>query len=1619
MNKIKIYLMILVLLIPLLPSTSVFADTLVTYSPSSILVQTNTTGTVSLLQDDVDTPDANYLTVVDPAVNTSLDVALADPSGALTLGANVQKIRVLVKKNNTLGNNPTAVLSLWDNNGGTKTQIGSNVNLTLTDTPTIMSLSFDANSLVDKTGKNLEVKITGTPAGGGAATKRAVLVGAINFDASVVFGNPSNLRSTHIQSNSVGLAWDVAPGATSYEVKRNGVVVYTGVSPSFIDTTVSPVTNYTYDVRAYNGAQYSSTISANVTTLESDDWVQVTSGGSHTLGIKSDGTLWSWGYNNNGQLGIGTTTNQTTPVQVGIDSDWKSIGGGNGYSLAIKTNGTLWSWGLNTDGQLGLGDVAPRYIPTQVGFDTKWTIIQAGIKHTLAIKNNGTLWSWGENSEGQLGLGDTSPRNTPTQVGVETTWRSVDAGGYFTLATKTDGTLWSWGSNNDGELGLNDTTRRNSPTRIGVGTNWKDVSGGDDHSLATKTDGTLWSWGYNNSGHLGLGDNVNRNIPTQVGMDTNWKQIVGGGAHSMATKTDGSLWSWGFNDSGQLGLGDSVNRNVPVQVGTDVDWKSGSLGNYITFAIKNDGTLWSWGRNTIGQLGLGDSNDRNIPTKVNFILLPPTNFATTHLSTTTIDLEWSPTPSATSYELKRDGDVIYTGNNINYQDSGLLQNTVYSYEIRATDGTIYSGSSTLTVSTLKSKDWMEIAAGTQHSLGIKANGTLWSWGRNNYGELGLGDTTIRNVPTQVGTDTNWKSISAGEAHSLAIKNDGTLWSWGLNNDGQLGQNDTVQRIAPTQVGTDTNYKGVVAGNSHSLALKTDGTLWSWGYNNYGQLGLNDTSIRYIPTKVGTDTNWKSISSGNYHNLAIKTNGTLWSWGSNVSGELGLGNAGLGTERKIPTQVGTGSNWKSVDAGGASSFAIKNTGTLWSWGLNGDGQLGVGDRVLRNIPTQVGVDTNWKTVSSGGSHVIAIKATGSLWSWGDNYYGQLGQNDSTVRTVPFKVGTNMDWYNVSAGVFHSLAIKFNGTLWSWGANINGQLGLDDVTNRLIPMKVSGAPRAAPPNFRYTTLSTTSVRLDWDTVANATSYTVKRNGVVVYTGPGNTFSQSGIAPPDVYDYEVYGSNDEGDGPSAPLKVPVGLQKQVITLTPGSTSNQTLTDDFETPTSPFTYNFPPISWTRTTDDSNEGIHSLTSNIANLDGMQSFFDMTVEGPGNVSFWYKVSSEPGYDKFTFEINGTKLINEVSGEIGWTHVSYPIPAGSHVLMWTYEKDNSERGGLDAVFVDDLMIESQTNGPVQVSLPSGKYYFAEPVSDVSSDPFKLSNDGGTTWGSQTNGLGVFNSLTKGQSYPNLVLEHRSTSSKSFSYYYLSENDTTPPNEVTNLNETHASSTVNLTWTNPINSDFSHVKIYRNGTLVGDNITTPTFSDSGLSSGTSYTYKIHTIDVTGNISVGVTIFVTTTSTGSLSIIAPSDFTDFGDITVDGTIHSLTSPLNPLMVSDLRGSGVGWNVTVESSPFIQINFTAGNTPIILPIYSFSLQGIQGITQTVGSSTLPSVLPGVPWLIDDGPVSILSAGVGEAMGTFEVSFPVNALQLNVDTSNSLIDQLNNPTEFESTITWSVSSGP
>jgi alpha-tubulin suppressor-like RCC1 family protein len=363
------------------------------------------------------------------------------------------------------------------------------------------------------------------------------------------------------------------------------------------------------------------------------------------------------------------------------------------------------------------------------------------------------------------------------------------------------------------------------------------VSGGETYTVALRADNTLWAWGGNSYSQLGNGNTTGRLLPAQVPAPiaavpgTTWTGVVAGPSHVVARRSDGTLWGWGYNNNGQLGDGTSTNRVSPVLIAAPAGAAAGSSWGQVatsgrhTLALRSDNSLWAWGSNAAGTIGDNTTNNRLTPTAVT---TPPSAAAGT--------------------------------------------------------------------------SWTQVAVGDNHSLALRTDGTLWAWGNNSYGQLADNTFTNRLLPTLVAAPTGaaagttWTHIAAGLYHSVGLRSDGSLWTWGYNSFGQLGDASTtsssqpVAVVTPGTVGAGTRWTSIAANDNHTVALRSDGSLWAWGNNSYGQLGDNSIVNRSTPVRETTNAAWSQLTTCRYHTVALSASaGLVQASGFNAQGQLGTGN----------------------------------------------------------------------------------------------------------------------------------------------------------------------------------------------------------------------------------------------------------------------------------------------------------------------------------------------------------------------------------------------------------------------------------------------------------------------------------------------------------------------------------------------------------------------------------------------------------------------------------------------------------------------------------------------------------------------------------------------------------
>ncbi len=696
-------------------------------------------------------------------------------------------------------------------------------------------------------------------------------------------------------------------------------------------------------------------------------------------------------------------------------------------SFAVAKDGRLYGWGADTFGQLGqnrfLSSAAP--VPTTGGYK----LLSIGNSYVAAVKTDGTLWAWGTNNFGQLGDGSIQGTSTPKLIG--SGYRSVTATTALTYALKLDGSLWAWGQGNVGLGQISNTSR--SPVQIGAG--YQAVASSGSHTLGLKTDGTLVAWGLNQYGQLGYvssdvcnpGPNASNCSFTARAIGTGYTAIAAGGrGSSYALRADGTMWAWGNNDTGQLRDGTYTNRAVPLQIASNIIQIG--AGNNHAVALRGDGAWLHW----------GDSFD-GFPANRK---LTPTEFGTgfVHIAA----------GSGGTVAIKADGSVWGMGLN-DFGQFGPEPRTISSPRQFATGA-------------------VSIAIGGDNAGYVDAGGTLWLLGSNGSGQLAVGTPVNKTSPVLIGEGFATVATGGNGGTVLAVKTDGTLWAWGSNSNSRLGNGTGIDSPKPIQIGTDADYRIVAVGGIYAMAIKRNGDLFAWGSNGYGGTGLGDAlQLAQLPKFV--DQGFATVSLGSLHTLALKSNGELYSFGANANGQLGVAtqeNCRVG-QALVPcskTRRLVGADFVSIAAGTLHSAAIKSDGSLWTWGDNSAGQLGVSTSETcalgANNPgngavgspcatTPQLVGTGFVQVTAGLQHTLAIKTDGSLWAWGTNFWGYLGDGSRTnVIARPKRVGAG--YTQVVAGGYQSFGTRANGTLWAWGENRQGALGDSTLADRPSPVLV---------------------------------------------------------------------------------------------------------------------------------------------------------------------------------------------------------------------------------------------------------------------------------------------------------------------------------------------------------------------------------------------------------------------------------------------------------------------------------------------------------------------------------------------------------------------------------------
>ncbi len=735
-----------------------------------------------------------------------------------------------------------------------------------------------------------------------------------------------------------------------------------------------------------------------------------------------------------------------------------------GIHSALRSDGLVFTWGTNP------------VVRTDISGVVK---LAATGSNALAVRTDGTVWASGSNTQGQLGDGTITASTTTKPVPGLSGVAGVAVGNAHSLAVKTDGTVWAWGDNAFGQLGDGGTIDRLTPSQVPGLSGVVQVASasGAQHSIALKTDGTLWAWGRNDYLQLGVGSSGQRNSPVQVPGLANITAIAVGQsiAHGLALRADGTVWAWGQNTAGRLGDGTLTNRASPVQVAGLNNVVAIAAGYNASFAVKNDGTVWAWGSNAYGRLGDGTLIDRLTPVRV--------------LGIADAALVASGDVSGNSYAMRADGLVFQWGSNklqpvalpgvggVGIFDliiNGLTPDAFSFLPVFGAQTMTPIVSSAIKVTGLGTPSPITVTGGEYSinggtftsSAGVVVNNDLVRvqvMSASAFETLTSATVTIGGVVGQSSTffvytrrdparPASTPAVSLGEGHTILLNAKGTAFGFGYNGNGQLGNGTTFSTPRPTPVSGVANVLQVASGANHALAILNDGSLRAWGFNAGGQLGDGSgVNSSTIAVTVSGLTFVKSISAGRDHSLALRADGTVWTWGLNIEGQIGDGS--MSSSQPVPIQIPGLASVIAIAAGDRHNLALLASGQVMAWGANESGQLGDGTTTERRVPTAIPGLFGVTSIAAGGAHSLAIKNTGTAWAWGANGFGQLGNGSNANSSVPVQItslGSSVGL--IAAGESHSMAVISGGALYTWGANANGQLGDGASAARNVPFAV---------------------------------------------------------------------------------------------------------------------------------------------------------------------------------------------------------------------------------------------------------------------------------------------------------------------------------------------------------------------------------------------------------------------------------------------------------------------------------------------------------------------------------------------------------------------------------------
>jgi len=819
---------------------------------------------------------------------------------------------------------------------------------------------------------------------------------------------------------------------------------------------------------------------------------QISCGRLHTMMLMKNGKIYGTGYNYEGQLGIGNTTDSKLFVELTNNTGKTpiTIDCGTDFTMILMSDGSIYATGVNTFGQLGIGSSSNKSSIIEITNNTGKTpeSIACGGNHFAILMSDGSIYTTGLNEQGQLGIGNTTDKSSITELTNNTgkTPQQIKCGLFSTTILMTDGSVYSCGMNRYGQLGIGNTTNQTSITQMtnNTGKTVSQITCGSEHTILVMTDGSIYGCGYNGGKELGDGTTTNR---TQIVKMTNntglTPQKVISDLYNSVTiiMTTGDVYETG-NETTMTKLSNPTSY-IPKDI---------ALGYNFKFLLMKNGEVYSIGNNSNGQLGVESTVTQTVITSVTsehieteslkslatiteFVSadinvselkeigytsteLKASNYTSTELKTGGFSASELKDASFNLTELKTSGYTLEELKEAAYTPSELKTEGFSTKELNLvgfTEAEVIAVSSS--VEELKQayeSAISQIVCGKYHNIILMTNGKLYVVGYNYYGQLGIGNTTKQTSFVEL-TNTTKKlptKVVCGDQHTIILMNDGTVYGVGYNYYGQLGNGNTTNQttLSKMTIPSGKTPSDIRCGAYYTLVLNTDGTIYGCGYNNYGQLG-NDTttnSNNLTAMLIPSGKTAQSITCGENHSTVLMTDGTIYGTGDNFYGQLGDGTS-RSKSKLIQMPNTTGKTVSKISNGGNHTMILNTDGTIYGTGYNGNGQLGNGSIVSSLKLIYEMKNTTGKTPESiigGYDNTFVLMTDGTAYGCGSNSNSQLGNGniENQLKLIELKSSIGQ----IAVGSSHVVLITTNDEIYVSGRNNYGQLGTGSQTSKTV-------------------------------------------------------------------------------------------------------------------------------------------------------------------------------------------------------------------------------------------------------------------------------------------------------------------------------------------------------------------------------------------------------------------------------------------------------------------------------------------------------------------------------------------------------------------------------------------